>query len=160
MSATVTTNPFGQTADESIGADLTYPNRGIFRGHTVVFRGGANSRRQQKNRKSEWKVVRRLRGIVLDTEGETWKVAFIDNGEAIEYEMPAESLRKQGIKMALQPFEMDEVTSCDREIQDSVGYRFRPLADTRAAVMEPFELSPEHKELRDLILAKFSNPQG
>ena len=160
MSATVATNRSGVTANDSIGADLTYSNRSLSRDDSAGYRVVLHSGRKRKNPSKTWKVVRRLRGIVLNTEGETWRVAFIDKGESIEYEIPADRLRKQGIKMAMQPFEMDELTSCDPDILDSVGYRFRPLADTHAAVMDQLDLSPEHRELRDLILAKFSNPQG
>lgn len=106
-----------------------------------------------------WRVVRRLRGLVLDNQGESWLVGFDVNGELVEYEMPADRLRKHGIKMRHQPFEMDEVVSVDPEVE-AKGYRFRPLAGTDEAFVEELTLDPERQRLRNLIFAKFGNSQG
>ena len=100
-----------------------------------------------------WRVVRRLRGMVLNNQGESWLVGFEVNGELVEYELPAERLRHHGIKMRHQPFEMDEVVSVDPEVE-AKGYRFRALAGPDEAFLEELSLDPERQRLRDLILAK------
>ena len=80
------------------------------------------------------------------------------NGELVEYELPAERLRKHGIKMRHQPFEMDEAVSLDPEVE-AKGYRFRPLAGVEEAFVEELNLDPERQRLRDLIFTKFGKPK-
>lgn len=101
-----------------------------------------------------WRVVRRLRGMVLDNQGESWLVGFEVNGELVEYELPAERLRHNGINMRHQPFEMDEVVSVGPEVE-AKGYCFRALAGPDEAFVEELSLDPERQRLRDLIIAKF-----
>lgn len=119
-----------------------------------------SERRERKANESArpWRVIRRLRGLVLDNQGESWLVGFEVEGELIEYELPAERLRKHGIMMRHQPFEMDEVVSMDPEVE-AKGYRFRPLAGPNEAFVEELSLDQERQRLRDLIFAKFGKSQ-
>jgi hypothetical protein len=115
-----------------------------------------SGRSERKDRADErrWRVVRRLRGLALDNQGESWLVGFEINGKLVEYELPAARLSKRGIKMRHQPFEMDEVVSADPGVEDK-GYRFRPLAGPNESFVEELRLDPERQRLRDLIFAKF-----
>lgn len=160
MSTTIATTSPTESAYASSGVALGYSHaptsvEGVVRAHRL------SERRERKAEEGPrpWRVVRRLRGLVLDNQGESWLVGFDVNGELVEYEMPAERLRKHGIKMRHQPFEMDEVVSVDPEVE-AKGYRFRPLAGTDEAFVEELTLDPERQRLRDLIFAKFGKSQG
>ncbi len=160
MSATIATTSPTESSYAPSGAALGYTHaptsvEGVVRVHRL------SDRRERKTDEGgrAWRVVRRLRGLVLDNQGESWLVGFEVKGELVEYELPAERLRKHGIMMRHQPFEMDEVVSVDPEVE-AKGYRFRPLAGPNEAFVEELTLDPERQRLRDLIFAKFGKSQG
>ena len=159
MNATIATTSPTESSYAPSGVALGYSHapsavEGVVRMHRL------SERRERKADEGvrPWRVVRRLRGLVLDNQGETWLVGFDVNGELVEYELPADRLRKHGIRMRHQPFEMDEVVSVDPEVE-AKGYRFRPLAGPDEAFVEELSLDPERQRLRDLIFAKFGKSQ-
>jgi len=118
-----------------------------------------HSRRDKMREKRDFIVKRRLKGFIADAHGETWRVIFVEKGEKIPYDLPANYLRKAGVEQRYQPFEMDELEPTDPTLSGKV-YRFRPLAPTNSAILESLPLDPERERKRNLILKKFKNPQG
>jgi hypothetical protein len=115
--------------------------------------------RSRRNELRGFIVKRRLKGFVTDTQGETWRVTFVENRREIPYDLPAENLRKAGIETRYQPFEMDELESIRPDISGKV-YRFRPLAETKDAFLDTLPLDPDRQSKRDLILAYFRKSQA
>jgi len=160
MSTTIATTSPTESSSAMSGVALGFSNAPTSV-EGVVHMRRLSPRRERKSDEGSrpWRVVRRLRGLVLDNQGESWLVGFEVKGELVEYELPAERLRKHGIKMRHQPFEMDEVVSVDPEVE-AKGYRFRPLAGPNEAFVEELSLDPERQRLRDLIFAKFGKSQN
>lgn len=159
MSATIATTFSTESSYAPSGVALGYTHvptsvEGVVRAHRLIERREHKSVSGQRS----LRVVRRLRGLVLDNQGDSWLVGFEVKGELVEYELPADRLRKHGIKMRHQPFEMDEVESVDPEVEGKL-YRFRPLAGPDEAFEEELSLDPERQRLRDLIFAKFGKSQ-
>lgn len=117
------------------------------------------ARRKQGSTPRGFVVKRRLKGILMEAHGDTWRVVFVENGEKIPYDLPAERLRKAGIETRYQPFEMDEMEPIQNELAGKI-YRFRPLAEAKDAFLEILPLDPERQRKRDLILARFGKSQS
>ncbi len=113
------------------------------------------------NRKIELpkKVLRRLRGFLIEAGGEEAKVAFVEEGNTFEYYLPAHFLEKAGIRAENQPFQMDEV-EIKTESGILIGYEFRALAKPSDAFRDSFELDAEHERKRDLIFRTFRNAEA
>ena len=106
------------------------------------------------------KVLRRLKGFVVALDDSQARVAFVQDGTTILYDLPAESLKKKGIIALHQPFEMDEI-SLKVEPYDAVtAYEFRPLAARQDAYPETLPLDAERAKKRDLIFRKFKKAAG
>ena len=103
--------------------------------------------------------IRRLKGFLVEVQGADARVAFIENGETILYDLPAEQLRRAGITARNQPFQMDEVEMQAGDEGWFVGYRFLPLAKPSDAYIETLNLDDERKRKRDLIFKEFANFQ-
>lgn len=104
------------------------------------------------------KVVRRLRGILLEMSGEKWRVAFIEKNERILYDLPVPPLKRAGITRELQPFEMDELVPIDPELSGKL-YRFRPLSKANDTSKEILQLDPARTKKVGLILARLKKTQ-
>lgn len=120
-----------------------------------------NPSRASGGRKDDWKkfrVNRRLKGFVADAQGETWRVIFIENGNEIPYDLPADPLRRVGIVARFQPFEMDEMVPLQAGVAGKL-YRFLPLAEAKDALLETLTLDPERQQKRDRIFARFGKPK-
>ena len=87
------------------------------------------------------------------------RVAFVENGKAILYDLPADQLLKAGIERQNQPFQMDEVEMTDENGHIIFGCRFIALAKPSDAYTETLHLDDERKRKRDLILREFSQPE-
>ena len=121
-----------------------------------VIRYAPSARKTSRSeRKSQSRVLRRISGFLTEMNGKDARVAFVENGEVILYDMPAEQLRRSGIEIANQPFQMDEI---EMQTDDGlvVGYRFQPLAKASDAYIETLNFDEERKRKRDLILKKFA----
>lgn len=105
------------------------------------------------------KVKRRLKGFLVEMETKEARVAFVENNEVFQYDMPAEQLRAAGIKVRNQPFQMDEI---EMELESGmvIGYRFTALADESDAYHEALDVDAERKRKRDFILKEFGKPQS
>ena len=158
MSATIATTSPTETSDASSGAVLGYGQASTSVEGVVRVRPLSGRGRRVGEGGRQWRPVRCLRGLVLDNQGESWLVGFDVKGELVEYELPAERLRKHGITMRHQPFQMDELESLDPEVE-AKGYRFLALAGSNDAFVEELSLDPERQRLRDLIFAKFGKSQ-
>lgn len=115
------------------------------------------SRLRPTTRNQNPRVLRRLRGFLVEHNGLEARVAFVENGETILYELPADQLRRSGVLVKNQPFEMDEV---EIKSEDGliIGYRFRPLAKPSDARIEPLEINDERRRKRDAIFKAFGKP--
>ncbi len=83
------------------------------------------------------RVLRRLKGFLVEDRGLECKVAFIENNNPIFYYLPSKGLRSAGINAENQPFEMDEFESKNADGSFSTGYTFRPLATSADAFSDP-----------------------
>jgi hypothetical protein len=109
--------------------------------------------------KSTFRVLRRLKGFLVEMQGVDARVAFIENGQTIPYDLPAAQLRHAGITAKNQPFQMDEVEMRAGDEGSFIGYRFLPLAKTSDAYIETLNLDDERKRKRDLIFKEFAKSQ-
>jgi hypothetical protein len=91
--------------------------------------------------------------------GDDARVAFVDNGQKIFYDLPAEHLRNAGITIQNQPFQMDEIKNKSDDGSWTVGYRFLALAKASDAEIEVLKFDEERKRKRDIIFQEFSKAQ-
>ena len=106
-------------------------------------------------RKQQPRVIRRMTGFLVEMQSKDARVAFVEAGQTILYDLPAEQLRSSGIEVKNQPFQMDEIEiRTDDGI--AIGYRFKPLANKSDAYIETLQFDEERKRKRDLILKEFS----
>jgi hypothetical protein len=103
---------------------------------------------------------RRLRGFLVEMQSDDARVAFVDNGQTILYDLPAEHLRKAGVTVKNQPFQMDEIEGQSESGGYSIEYRFLPLAKASDAEIEVLKFSEERKRKRDLIFNEFSKAKA
>ena len=106
------------------------------------------------------RVLRRLRGLVLEVGGEDVRVLLIDGEERVEYWLPAVPLRKARITEQHQPFEMDEFETTEEDGSYATGYRYRPLAEADAVFSDVLDIDAEHRRRRDVILQKLGNAEA
>jgi hypothetical protein len=118
------------------------------------------SKERPTHQKTKPLVLRRFQGFLIESQGLTARVGFIQNGEVIQYDMPAEQLRRSGIEIKNQPFQMDEIEMPSEGGGIIVGYRFRPLAKAADAYVETLDLDEERKRKRNLILQEFAKAKG
>jgi hypothetical protein len=86
------------------------------------------------------RVKKKLQGILVSFSGDEALVMFDNNGERIEYWLPADLLRKNGVVVSDQPFELIE-----SEITDGPEYALQskiiPLATASSGSIEPLALT-------------------
>ncbi len=116
------------------------------------------ARASRKPRMHQPRVLRRLQGFLLEIQGAEARVALVENGKAIQYDLPSDQLRRNGIETKNQPFQMDEV-EIQMEVGTVVGYHFQPLAKASDAYIETLNFDEERKRKRDLILREFGKPK-
>ncbi len=104
------------------------------------------------------KTIRRMKGFLIEIRGTEAKVGFVEGESIYEYYLPAENLRKAGIKSENQPFEMDEI-EIKSEGEYMTGYRYRPLSMPNDAFQDSFTLDSERVRKRDLIFQAFKNAE-
>ena len=121
----------------------------------VIYHPAAPKDRGRKVPKT--KVLRRLQGFLVEMEGQYARVVFVEAGEMIPYDMPADQLRRIGVTVRNQPFQMDEV---EAELGGvlTIGYQFQALAKPSDGYIQQLDFDPERKRKRDLILKEFSKP--
>jgi hypothetical protein len=119
-----------------------------------VFRKSAPSQHRQQPR-----VLRRLQGFLIEMQAAEARVAFIENGQLVQYDLPSDQLRRNGIETRNQPFQMDEI-ELQTEVGQVVAYHFQPLAKLSDAYIEPLNFDEERKRKRDLILKEFTKTKG
>jgi hypothetical protein len=130
-------------------------------GTQAVIRYAPATRKERKSeeRKPQPRVLRRLEGFLMEMEKDEARVAFVEDGRVTPYDMPADQLRRSGIVVKNQPFQMDEI---ELKLEGGlvVGYRFEPLAKPSDAYIEPLNFDAERKRKRDLILKEFSKAKA
>lgn len=117
------------------------------------------SKKDRFRRHQEVRVKRRLKGFLVELLSNEARVAFVENGELIFYDLPAEQLRRAGIEVRNQPFQMDEVEVEDEDGNCIVGYRFLALAKPSDAYIETLRFDEERKRKRALVLKEFGQAQ-
>jgi hypothetical protein len=105
----------------------------------------------EQRRNIKQKTYRKVRGILLGFFGEEAKVAFDVRGEPLEYWLPAKLLRKNGVTMEDQPFELIEG---ERQLGTSVEFytHIMALADASSSTMEPLPLEKSYEAKLKYIL--------
>ena len=105
------------------------------------------------------RTKRRLKGFLVEIQGHEARVAFVENGETVLYDLSADQIRRAGIKVRNQPFQMDEIETGDEHGAPIVGYRFLALAKPSDAYPETLNFDDERKRKRALILREFGQAQ-
>jgi len=119
----------------------------------------ARKERKQPKRNPQERVLRRMNGFLMEIEGEQARVAFVDDGRVTQYDLPADQLRRSGITVRNQPFQMDEI-ELKLESGLVIAYRFEPLATPADAYIETLNFDEDRKRKRDLILREFSKDKA
>jgi hypothetical protein len=96
--------------------------------------------------------LRRLEGFLIETHGDESKVVLEEEGQMVEYFFPAELLKKNGVTLKNQPFELDEFME-----DASLIFEIRPLADREHASASGIPLDPDRRRKLDMLL---SAPEG
>jgi hypothetical protein len=99
--------------------------------------------------------LRRLQGFLIEMHGEESKVAVEENGELIEYYFPSQLLRKNGLTLKNQPFELDEFLT-----DSALVFEIRPLARAENATTAAISLDPERRRKMDLLLSEPGDAQA
>ena len=95
-------------------------------------------------------MPRQFKGFLVETHGKESRVAFIDNGKTVFYDIPTKCLRAAKITAKNQPFEMSEIKTAS-----GVDYIFVALAKASDARKEPLQLDAERKRKLELILKEW-----
>ncbi|MGA2176206.1 MAG: hypothetical protein ABSH38_14615 [Verrucomicrobiota bacterium] len=131
------------------------------RSDSFKFRpAGSSLSSKVTDKKQRVNPKRRLRGFLVEMQTDNARVAFVDNGQTILYDLPAEHLRKAGITAQNQPFQMDEIENMDEDGAWCVGYRFLALAKASDAEIEVLKFDGERKRKRDIIFQEFSKAKA
>ena len=93
--------------------------------------------------KQKIRTKRRMRGFLIEFQNNEARVAFVENGETILYDLPAEQFRKAGIKVRNQPFQMDEVEIEMGPGAIVVGYQITALATASDAYLQTLSFDEE-----------------
>jgi hypothetical protein len=103
--------------------------------------------------------IRRFIGVLKSMNHEEALVLIASPNGEYAYTLPARQIRKAGITIPNQPFEMNEieVTVGDETFPT---YEFKPLADLKSAYVETVKSSPEIKECDDLISRAFGKSKS
>ena len=109
---------------------------------------------------SSRRVLRRLKGFLVEDQGRECKVAFVENKAPVFYYLPSAGLRNAGITGENQPFEMDEFESKNEDGSFSTGYTFRPLAGSADAFSDPLNLDQARQQKRNLIFKRFGKTKA
>lgn len=113
--------------------------------------------RVNHEKKLKEKVLRRLRGFLIEDQGEMSLVAFVENDQTYKYKVPTSRLIQAGIKIENQPFEMDEVEISSGNGEIIVGTRFRVLVPAGDAKLASLEFSEEYWKDREEALKYFKD---
>ena len=105
------------------------------------------------------RTKRRLKGFLVELQSNEARVAFVENGQTVFYDLPADQIRHAGIEVRNQPFQMDEIETEDEHGSLIVGYRFLALAKPSDAYIETLNFDDERKRKRALILKEFGQAQ-
>ena len=120
----------------------------------------ATHRKPPPRQDSSRRVLRRLKGFLVEYRGRECKVAFVEKGEPVFYYLPSNGLQHAGITAENQPFEMDEFASKNLDGSFSTGYTFRPLAAPGDAFSDPLNQDEARQQKRTLILKKFGKAKA
>jgi hypothetical protein len=104
--------------------------------------------------------LRRLRGFLQGTEGRECTVVFVDGDQTYPYRLPADQLRKAGVKAPNQPFEMDEVEITGPDGEPGMGYIFRATARPQDAFADRVSLDSGRESRVSLIRKKLRDAQA
>ncbi len=91
---------------------------------------------------------RRLEGFLIETHGSESKVLIDEDGHMVEYFFPTEMLKKSGVTLKNQPFELDEFLE-----GASLIFEMRPLAGPEHASISGIPLDPDRRRKLDLLLS-------
>lgn len=105
------------------------------------------------------RVKRRLKGFLVELQSNEARVAFVENEDTIFYDLPADQIRRAGIKLRNQPFQMDEIETEDENGNLIVGYRFVALAMPSDSYIETLNFDEELKRKRAFVLSEFGQTQ-
>jgi|LakMenEpi03Aug12_release.lakeMendotaPanAssembly.Ray.scaffolds.fasta_scaffold498891_2 hypothetical protein len=116
---------------------------------TIVSHNAIRSRAKSTTNR---RTVRRLKGFLIEFNGEEARVGFLNDNQVVEYFLPARYLKESKITEPGQPFEMDEYEE-KRATGFSTGTEFKPIASANSGTITNRLLTQEQLELRNAILA-------
>jgi hypothetical protein len=146
------------TYSSEVRFELKTRERETLHEESPLVRYGPVSRKGNRNKREET-VLRRMKGFLVELDGQEARVAFVQDGKTVLYDMPANHFRNAGIEHKNQPFQMDEI-EMKTDLGMAVAYRFLPLAKASDAYIETLDFDEERRRKRDLILKKFAKSKG
>lgn len=143
--------------EETSEACISYSGRELFGelDSICVHAASAAPKKRESVKAPQIRVLRRLKGFLVETQGLDSRVVLVSNGESVLYYLPTEQLKKARIIAPNQPFEMDEFEMETVDGRYAIGYRFLALAKPTDGFMDVIELDAERQRKRDLIFKKF-----
>jgi hypothetical protein len=151
----------GQRVEETPDARVSYSAREQFAelDYVRVHAASTAPRKREPQKTPQSRVLRRLKGFLVETQGLDSRVVFVSEGEAVQYYLPTVQLEKAGITAPNQPFEMDEFEMETDGEGYAIGYRFLALAKPSDVFPDVLELDAERQRKRDLIFKKIGKAQ-
>lgn len=135
-----------------------YSSETFARPETVRFRPAEREVPHRLTREAV-RTKRRLKGFLIEIQSDEARVSFVENGRTFIYDLPADPLRRAGVTMRNQPFQMDEIEGEGEDGSVTIGYRFLALASRSDAYIETLSFDQERRQKRDLILKEFGKTQ-
>ena len=151
----------GRGDEETSEARVSYSGRERFGelDYICVHAASAAPKKRESAKVPQTRVLRRLKGFLVETQGLDSRVVFVSNGETVQYYLPTEQLKRARITAPNQPFEMDEFEMETVDGGYAIGYRFLALAKPTDGFTDVIELDAERRRKRDLIFKKFGKAQ-
>lgn len=149
-----------KTEDPSRGTTIRSASHDYARDVESLHIRSARDTKPPKKREPAEKILRRLRGFLVEDEGEECRVMFIEDGSPVEYYMPSSPLRKAGITASNQPFQMDEVQIESASGRLVIGYSFWPMAKPSDVFDDAIELTDERRRKLNAIFNRFGKAKA
>jgi hypothetical protein len=142
---------FGETEDTLV---LAAEGNSVTFNSNLEVRSFSKNRRPKKNEAVNTK--NRFKGFLVEMDAEQARVCLVKNGQKYFYDFPAHHLRKAGVTLQNQPFEMDEFEMQTPDGGFAAGHKFKPLAEKQHAYTEVLKIDEDRKRKKELILKAFA----
>jgi hypothetical protein len=114
----------------------------------------------KRNFSTKERFLRKYQGILLSFEGDEAQVLFKSGDESYEYYLSASLLRKNGVTIVQQPFELLEGERTYPDSSIELFNKVIPLAPADSATISPIKLSSESQQKLDFIFKELKSMNG